>query len=89
MQSFLVDTQEPKNSTELHTFSNNNVIILNCTFCWTLWKIQLANMLTEVLWATLSPKGKGVLLGIYRSFQKTVLATERAVCSGILWFIFI
>lgn len=47
LQSFLVDTQEPKNSAESYIFSNNGM--LNCILCWTLWKDSVANTLTEAL----------------------------------------
>lgn len=36
LQLFLVDTQEPNNSAESHTLSNN-VMVLSCILCWTLW----------------------------------------------------
>lgn len=58
-------------------------MILNCTLIGHVGRLRV-NMLTELLWASLGPKGREELLGTYKSLQKAVLVTERTVSSGIL-----
>lgn len=43
---------------------------------------SLANMLTEVLWASLGPKRRLWLLGIFVSFLRAISVTEGTLCSG-------